>query len=82
MKKLWILLAAAGFLYACDNNVGDRTYNLKTVDDSIEGESDRGAADTVPTTNNNIYNPDSAAGRGTTYDTSGSRSVPGQPPRQ
>lgn len=83
MKKIWIFLAAAGFLYACgDNNVGNRTYDLKTVEDSANAPIHRGAADTTPTTNNNIYNPDSAAGQGTTYDTASERKVPGQPIQQ
>jgi predicted small secreted protein len=85
MKKVWIFCAASAMLAACGNDdagAGDRTYDLKTVQDSASTPIGGNNMDSTPTTNNNIYNPDSMPGKGTTYDTAADRKVPGQPPRQ
>lgn len=85
MIKLWIFCAASALLCACGNDeqgVGDRTYDLKTVQDSANTPIGGNSMDTTPTTNNNIYNPDSMPGQGTAYDTAAERKVPGQPARQ
>ncbi|RPD43786.1 hypothetical protein [Paracnuella aquatica] len=85
MKKLWIFGTASLILAACGNDnagAGDRTYDLKTVQDSANAPLGNSSADSTPTTNNNIYNPDSTPGQGSVYDTGMNRKVPGQPPRQ
>lgn len=78
MKTLWLLCAATGFLFACGNNdVGNRTYDLNTPTDSANMPIYGTTGDTTPTSNNNIYNPDSIAGQ-SPRDTSAVRKY-GQP---
>lgn len=83
MKMIWIFCAAAGFLVACgDNDVGNRTYDLKTPVDSANYPLGS-VQDTTPTTNNNIYNPDSMQGMGTpAHKGSGQVNQPLQPLQQ
>lgn len=77
MKQIIGAIFLLAGLAACgDNNVGDRTYNMPTVNDSLAPTNGVTTInDTTPTTNNNTYNPDSPAGRGTTYDTMPNRNT-------
>lgn len=71
MKKFLIILilGIGTIVIACsDGGTGDRTHDLQTPVESTNEPAGNNVVDTTPTTNNNIYNPDSAAGQGTTYD--------------
>ena len=69
MKKIFLYAALVVFYCAC-NGAGDRQYNMETkTEKGDSGTTSHG--DTTSTMNNNAYNPDSASGEGTVYDTSG-----------
>lgn len=73
MKKFLIILGISATVAACsDGGTGDRTHDLQTPVETTN-TPETNVVDTTPTTNNNAYNPDSATGQGTTYDSSGGK---------
>ncbi|HEX2532790.1 MAG TPA: hypothetical protein VHK69_03585 [Chitinophagaceae bacterium] len=91
MKKILIVLVMAGFA-ACGSNpeTGDgRREDMSEITDSSNNTNAYGnpgmvatGADSTPTSNNNAYNPDSASGQSSTYDTAARRNNPQQKPGQ
>jgi hypothetical protein len=80
MKKVLLAAIISSGLWACgggsdadtDKGTGDdRQENVGTLNEPGNNTpaNEANMGDSTPTTNSNIYNTDSAAGQGTTYDT-------------
>ena len=78
MRTIILSAILALSLAACEGT-GDRTYNAPDLDSGSGAGSSSGIgtdnakgnpSDTTPTTNNNLYHTDSAAGQGSVYDSS------------
>lgn len=75
MKKIF-LIAITTAAIACGGRGEDRQEQMGTPNESIDNTpaTETSLGDTTATSNNNMYNADSPAGKGGVYDTSAQRS--------
>lgn len=76
MRYLFMAIITLSSCIACntgDSGTGNADENMGTINESTAIDTGVASSDTTPTTNNNVYNTDSASGQGNRYDTSNKR---------